>query len=276
MNEFGGNWTENKIEIVVKYAKAYLQVMKDRKYWNLLYFDGFAGSGDISTDEVDVDVMKGTATRILEIKDPREFDIYYFVEKDINLKTQLEESVKNFNKKQAFVVCDDCNARMKTMSEYLKKNKNTKALAYIDPYGMSVNWDSIQSLKSLDIDIWILVPTGIELNRLLKRNGDISDAWLLKLEKFLGLNSETIKNHFYKTRTELTLFGESKIIEKEEDAVDKAALLYKARLNEVFKFVSEPFVMRNSSNSIMYHFMMATNNSTALKIANDVIKPYFK
>jgi len=26
----------------------------------------------------------------------------------------------------------------------------------------------------------------------------------------------------------------------------------------------------------MYHFMMATNNASALKIANDVIKPKYK
>lgn len=276
MNEFGGNWTENKIEIVVKYANAYLNLMKNRSYWELLYFDGFAGSGDINTELVDVEIMKGTAIRILEITEPREFDIYYFVERDNLLKEQLEQTVITFNKKKAFVVCDDCNFRMKTMADYLRKHKNTKALAYVDPYGMAVNWNSIENLKGLDIDLWILVPTGIGVNRLLKKTGEISDAWLLRLEKFLGLDASTIKNHFYKTKTELTLFGDSIKIEKESDAVDKAALLYRSRLNEVFKFVSEPFVMRNSSNSIMYHFMMATNNNTALKIANDVIKPYYK
>ena len=50
MNNFGGNWTENKIEILVEYAKAYLNIMNTyaTKYnWKLLYFDGFAGSGFI-------------------------------------------------------------------------------------------------------------------------------------------------------------------------------------------------------------------------------------
>lgn len=28
MNQFGGDWTENKIEIIVEYAKAYLNIMK--------------------------------------------------------------------------------------------------------------------------------------------------------------------------------------------------------------------------------------------------------
>jgi hypothetical protein len=72
------------------------------------------------------------------------------------------------------------------------------------------------------------------------------------------------------------LFGVETIIEKEKNTVHKAGELYKERLNTVFKFVSEPFVMKNSTNSIMYHFMMATNNPTALKIANEVIKPKYK
>ena len=47
MNEFGGNWTENKIEILVEYAQAYLTIMNSfatQYKWKLLYFDGFAGS----------------------------------------------------------------------------------------------------------------------------------------------------------------------------------------------------------------------------------------
>jgi hypothetical protein len=44
----------------------------------------------------------------------------------------------------------------------------------------------------------------------------------------------------------------------------------------VFKYVSDPFVMRNRKNAIMYHFMMATNNPAALRITNDIIKPKYK
>jgi hypothetical protein len=84
-----------------------------------------------------------------------------------------------------------------------------------------------------------------------------------------------IKEFFYKTKTVNTLFGEQTEVEKEGNAIMKAGELYKSRLNKVFKFVSQPFLLKNSVGSIMYHFMMATNNPTALKIANDVIKPKF-
>jgi len=44
------------------------------------------------------------------------------------------------------------------------------------------------------------------------------------------------------------------------------------RLGQVFKYISDPFLLRNSTGSIMYHFYMSSNNKTAVKIANDLVK----
>jgi len=274
MNQFGGNWTETKIEMVVGYAKAYLVIMNKYPQFKTLYFDGFAGSGDIYKDnKVDIDVVKGTAIRILEIADPKSFDMYYFVEKDMENKQMLEHTIdERFSEKKPHVVCEDCNNKLKSMADFLKKNPSYRVLSFIDPYGMSLDWESIEALKGHGIDMWILVPTGIGVNRLLKNDGDISEAWLVKLEKFLGLKRDVILGYFYKKRKEITLFGEETIIQKENDAIEKAGELYRSRLNEIFKFVSKPFPLTNSTGSIMYHFMMATNNRTALAIANDIIK----
>lgn len=276
MNQFGGSWTEAKMEIVVSYAKAYLTIMDKQSWAKTMYFDGFAGSGIIETDERE-DVKKGTALRILDILEPSPFDLYYFVELDEVHKAELEKRIQeNYFGRNAHVVNADCNDKLMSMAEFLKANKIFRALVFIDPYGMSVNWSSIEALKGLGVDLWILVPTGIGIGRLLKNDGNISEAWLSKLEKFLGLSQEKIKKHFYKTKEQNTLFGIETIIEKEKNTVNKAGELYKQRLNTIFKFVSESFVMKNSTNSIMYHFMMATNNPTALKIANEVIKPKYK
>lgn len=275
MNQFGGNWTEAKMEIVVAYAKAYLTIMNKQHWVKTLYFDGFAGSGLIDAKERE-EMIKGTALRVLDIDEPRPFDMYYFVEMDPQYAVSLKSHIKNdYPTKKAYVKQGDCNEKMIAMAEYLKKHSSFRALAFIDPYGMTVNWSSIEALKDLGIDFWILVPTGMGVNRLLVTDGNISDAWLLKLEKFLGLSREEIKNHFYQNVVQTTVFGDETRF-KENNIVHKIGELYTNRLKTVFKFVSESFVMRNKTNSIMYHFMMATNNATALNIANDVIKPKFK
>ena len=278
MNNFGGDWTKIKIEILVEYAKAYLSIMKDRTFFKLMYFDGFAGSGFIVKDKkVDVDITVGAARRIIEISEPRPFDSYYFVEKDPVNFALLEKNTKDaFPKKKIYTICEDCNKKIVDLSNFLRDPKNSKVrtLAYIDPCGMQVEWRSIESLRGLPIDMWILVPTGLGVNRLLKKNGQISDAWLEKLEIFLGLTREEIEKRFYKKTA--TLFEDIKHIEKEKDAIERSAKLYQSRLKEVFEFVSKPYELRNSSNSTMYHLFLTSNNKTAEKIGSEIVRKYNK
>lgn len=284
MNYFGGNWTKIKIEILVEYAKAYLTIMKNRRFFKLLYFDGFAGSGEIVkvTDDpeegvYDVDITIGAARRIIEIDNPRSFDEYYFVEKKPENYRRLEESTKNaFPQKRIFTIQEDCNKKLLDLANYLRKpsNKNYRTLVYVDPCGMQVEWRSIECLRGLPIDLWVLVPTGMGVNRLLKKNGQISDAWLEKLEVFLGLERQEIEKHFYKKSD--TLFPDITDIKKETDAIDKSAKLYRNRLKEVFEFVSKPYELRNSTNSIMFHLFLTSNNDAAIKIGNDIVNKYTK
>ena len=278
MKGFGGNWTKKKIEILVEYAKAYLKIMSKNRYWNLLYFDGFAGAGMIYKDnKIDIHVTIGAARRIVEIDQPIAFDRYYFVEKNPHNSKKLSKETKEaFPEKKIYVKEGDCNYELKQLAKYLKAegNKKYRVLAYIDPCGMELEWTSIEELKGAKIDIWILVPTGLGVNRLLKKDGNISDAWLKRLITFLGMSKEEIKKYFYKSKTELTLFGEITNQAKETDAITKSAELYRKRLNEIFEYVSEPFVLLNTKGTIMYHLFMGSNNKTALKIANDIIKKY--
>ena len=121
MNNFGGDWTKIQIEILVEYAKAYLSIMKDRRFFKLMYFDGFAGSGFIVKDKkVNVEITVGAARRIIEISEPRPFDSYYFVEKDLKNFALLEENTKNaFPTKKIHTVCDDCNKKIIDLSNFL-------------------------------------------------------------------------------------------------------------------------------------------------------------
>lgn len=202
------------MEIIVSYAKAYLIIMNKQPWAKTLYFDGFAGSGLISSDNSE-ELKKGTALRILDISDPKPFDIYYFVELDPKYKQALEQIISTkYPGKKTHVIQEDCNNKLRSMAQFLKKNINYRALAFIDPYGMSVRWKSIEALKDLGVDLWILVPTGLGVNRLLKNDGDIDPSWLKKLEEFLGIEKERILDHFYKKQTRNTLFGEETHLEK--------------------------------------------------------------
>jgi len=144
MKNFGGQWTFDKIEIFIKYVKAYLEIMKDRPYWKLIYFDGFAGSGEIIQSEKDeLTLFEGMAKRVLQVNEPKSFDIYYFVDKSEKNTKKLNLTIeKDFANKthSIFVVNDDCNTKLIDLANFLRKpeNKKFKVLAFIDPYGMQV------------------------------------------------------------------------------------------------------------------------------------------
>lgn len=281
MNKFGGDWTKLKIEMLVEYARAYLTIMNQYPRFSLIYFDGFAGTGFIEREkDGDTQIIVGAARRIIELEHPntdgkaRTFDLYYFVEKDKGKAQKLEENIKDLVAigKRALVVKDDCNIRLKSLAEYLRRpeNKYQRVLVYIDPFGMQLEWDSIEKLKGLGVDMWILVPTGIGVNRMLRKDGQIDDTWLTRLEKFLGMKKDEILDHFY--QPSVGLFPD--LLDKEAEAGKKAGELYRKRLQTVFKHVSPGHEIRNANNSLMFHFLLASNNSAGLRIASDIIRKY--
>jgi three-Cys-motif partner protein len=221
----------------------------------------------------------GAARRIVEIEEPKSFDGYYFVEKDSSNVDELKKNTKDaFPTKTIHVVEGDCNDKLADMAEHIKMPKEQreydKVLAYIDPCGMQLDWDSIKTLEGVGADVWILVPTGMGVNRLLKKDGNISDSWIDKLERFLGLSEDRIREFFFSEKKELTLFGEETRVTKKQKAVDRAAELYQERLKDVFKYVTDPFALSNEKNSIMYHLIFVSNNPAALKIATDILNKY--
>ena len=275
MQEFGNEWTKSKIEILEKYTLAYLQIMKSRKYFELIYFDGFAGTGEI---QIEKEKVEGAAKKILSIEKPRKFDMYYFVELDTEKAQLLEDLVnKDFEEKKdsIFINSSDCNKKLLDLATYLKKpeNKMCRVLAFIDPKGMQVLYQSLEAFKDIQgVDLWILLPTGIGTNRLLTKKGKLKQEWVKRLNMHLGISKKEIQNRFYKTQGDL-FNPEGKLV-KEEKAISTIIALYKEKLNNIWDYVSNPYAMKNNKNSTMFHFLLASNNSKAIDIANDIIRKY--
>jgi len=152
----------------------------------------------------------------------------------------------------------------------MRKNSQYRALVLLDPFGMQVNWNSIEKLSGLSIDLWILIPTGVVVNRLLDKKGELRQR--VKLQSFFGLPEAEIRSSFYAEKKSQTLFGEDTAISKLEKPIKRIAELYVDRLKSVFKeVVDEPLEMKNSRNSPIFHFAFASNNPTAKKIAGQII-----
>lgn len=288
---WGGNWTERKLDAFEKYVKAYLTIMnkyRDKYHYQLIYFDGFAGSGDRIEDEIpskdtmdslfpmnDVNIdefrlYKGAAERVAAIANKiKAFDYYYFVEKDPSSRGKLMSRLSIYHLNNVEYK-EEANEQLHYIAEKLRRNRRFRALVLLDPFGMQIDWSSIQLFQGLNIDLFILIPTGVIVNRLLDKKGNLTH--IDKLTKFFGLPETEIRSYFYRKTTQMTLFGEETTIEKAQDPINKIAALYISKLKNLFKYVvDKPLVLRNSKNVPIYHFAFAAQNKTARKIAEDII-----
>lgn len=269
LNEFGSSWTAEKANMVFDYAKAYLTAMKNQRF-ELLYFDGFAGSGDVQLK--DDTLMESVALRVLGIDTPRRFDRYVMVELDkrkaASLREKLSDRFPELTDK-ALVVEDDCNTQLRNLAAYLDRDQYRRVLAFLDPCGMQVDHKAMKTLKGLHADIWILFPSGIGVNRNLFR--DLTkmkpENWR-SVERNLGVTEQEIRDQYY----EQTLFEE--FPDKRGDGITRTLDLYRTKLQELFKHVSKPKVLRNSAGGIMYHLLMASQEPMAIRIADHIVKKY--
>lgn len=164
------------------------------------------------------------------------------------------------------------------MRDLCGKNwQKRRAVLFLDPYGMQVDWNTLEAVAQTQaVDLWLLFPLGIGVNRLLTRSGDIPVPWRQKLDAFLG--TEDWYDEFYRVATE----PQDTLFPRDEDRITKASLetigrYFVDRLRTIFPGVAdEPGVLRNKSNNPLYLFCFAAANEngapTALRIANHLLR----
>lgn len=290
---WGGSWTELKLEAFTKYVNAYLTIMnknREKYNWKLIYFDGFAGSGcrektmdnsasvenevllfDDNIKEEELCVYKSAAERILNIEQ-KGFDFYYFVDINKTSNEALKIRLSQYQKPGSQLVFrnEDANHQIRELARALNEKKYLRALVLLDPFGMQLDWASIERLAHTKIDLWILIPTGVIVNRLLDKKMEL--VYLDKIKSFLGMTEEEIQLEFYRIESNQTLFGETSNIIKVGNSINRIARLYISKLKTIFEEVSEePLVLFNSKNVPIYHFAFASSKTTAKKIATDII-----
>ena len=158
-NNWGGSWTNQKLDLFEKYVKAYITIMNKYGFWETIYFDGFAGSGEKgnvekleldlfsieqnTVDDEELTVYQGAAERILKLEEPFKFNYYYFIEKDQNKAKMLKNKIKtipNVDIDKCIIRADDSNQQLVKLAEVLKEKRNRyAALIFLDPFGMQLN-----------------------------------------------------------------------------------------------------------------------------------------
>lgn len=186
-HNFGGDWTQEKLERVRKYLQAYTRIMSKRSYLQFAYVDAFAGTGyrTLKHDEEENELLfpdlageepqsflEGSARIALQVK-PR-FHKYIFVEKHLGRFAQLAQLRDEFPALAKDIILVNADANTYLQDELCAPQKNWKkhrAVLFLDPYGMQVEWQTLEAIASTKaIDLWMLFPIGA-VNRLLGVTG---------------------------------------------------------------------------------------------------------
>lgn len=300
-HRFGGPWTEDKLRLIDKYLKAYLTIFESNPYASKLgtyYVDAFAGTGRRSSPvaedraegalfedalgDADANSLK-EGSAYVALNQERPFDRYVFVDRNPERAGNLDELREEFPglADRISVEVADANAFLVRWCHQMDW-KGNRAVVFLDPYGMQVDWTTIEALARTEaIDLWILFPLGQAVNRLLTRRRLPEGGQAERLTRFLG--TEQWREAFYQALDEdvdqPTFFD----IEEGGGYAKRAnfeviGAFFVERLKTIFAGVAEnPLPLRNSTNVPLYLLCFAAANprgaTPAVRIANHILRP---
>ena len=290
-HEFGGDWTDEKLDCLREYLPAYARIFRSNlraRYFTTTYVDAFAGMGyrlptrsqspnpplfDLR-DKDRESYLKGSARIALEVEPG--FHHYLFIDKNPQYVQALEQLKTEFPGRAAQIHIELAEANT-YLAQWCAKTdwKKNRAVVFLDPYGMQVDWSLLQTIANTKaIDLWLLFPLRVSVNRLLTRGEPPPVEWGQALTRIFG--ADTWKAEFYPQQTVLTLFGEEESLCK-RTTFDHIERFFVQRLKTIFtEVVEEPLQLYNSKNVPIYLLCFAAGNLRgapyAIRIARYIIQ----
>jgi three-Cys-motif partner protein len=279
---FGGTHTDYKLKKLDAYLRAYSTALKNQSF-KLIYFDAFAGAGDIQVGTDDEDLLSsvddyrpfiaGSSQRALCLG--RAFSQYHFVDVKKKNAKALEALKSEFPD-----ICDRIVVHRGDANEEIRKFcsetnwDNTRAVVFLDPFGNQVDWVTLVAIAATKrIDVWYLFPAGLGVNRQISREGTVHFTHGAALDRILGTSDW--REAFIKSETVGDLF-EMVRSHNVKTANPVAITDYMiGRMREIFGGgVLGEWVPLGSKNVHMYSLLFAWGNPSpaACKLANNLAK----
>ena len=163
---FGGDWTQDKLSRLRKYLAAYAKIMQNQ-HFNYAYIDAFAGTGYISkptSEETENSLflelggeepqsfLAGSVKTALEIKP--EFNKYIFIDKNSDHCHELDLTCSEYPELLPRIKIVNAEAN-ETLQELCNNRnwRNHRAVLFLDPYGMQVTWETLESIAAQKLSI---------------------------------------------------------------------------------------------------------------------------
>jgi three-Cys-motif partner protein len=275
-----GRWSEEKLDLLAKYLKAYSVIMNEqKKSWLRAYYyiDAFAGSVRPRAKEDEQRYINGSPLRALQTE-PK-FDGYWFVDVSPRRVERVQELRTEFPNSVIDVRQGNCNEVLcNEIVPQLAYSSRQRAFVFLDPYGLQVDWETVRELANTrTCDIFVNFSV-MGVTRLLPRGQNPEPEVIEQLSQVMGSTNWIAEIYREPPGVQLDIFGNPTGPTSSRDTIQAEwlASLYAEQLRSLFPHVSRPVLMRNSTNSVLYALCLASHNQTAIKITNEIFNRYEK
>lgn len=287
-HRFGGGWTEIKLDAVSDYLGFYTTALKaspspDNPF-ETWYVDAFAGTGDRTIEVGETGMfappdatseqirLDGSARRAIAVNPP--FRHLVFIEKDARRFAALKALKGEFPHRDIHCVRGDANDELRNVFQsgpWTERHRRglQRAVVFLDPYGMSVRWDTLRFLADTErADVWYLFPLHAALRQLSHDHAALDAGKRAALGEVFG--TEDWETRFYEAPQEAPadLFQAANRVGPRRVANAESVEQFAAeRLRTVFSFVSEPIQLLTRRKLPQFSLFLLSGNKNPRAIS---------
>jgi three-Cys-motif partner protein len=265
-HEFGGISTDLKLSMVQGYLSAFTTALRGR-FRELWYIDAFAGTGErtvrISAASADlfepetperIERRRGSAQ--IAIDTSPQFDRLIFMDQKQRHCEALRLLAAANPDRRIDILQGDANDEICQLIAG-RTWSSTRAVMFLDPYGMSVKWDTLSAIRATgSIDVWYLVSLSGLFRQAARDGSAIDEGKRAALTKMLGTDEwEAV---WYKKPDTDDLFGDARL-RRSASVRDMEAYVH-GRLSGLFPKVLKPRTLNDNRGVPIFSLFFAISN----------------
>lgn len=280
-HEFGGPWTEVKLDAIADYLAFFTAALRNKprpeRPFELWYVDAFAGTGERTAqkqsgglfDGAPIETVKvqldGSARRALAVSPP--FSRLIFVEQNAKRFAALQKLEAEFPGRGVSARTGDGNQVLQGIfeappwSHQLGGKGNHRAVVFLDPYDMSVRWDTLKLLSLTgSVDVWYLFPLNAVVRQLANDFSAVDESKQASLDEIFGTTKW--REELYEERVQNTLFDTPQSATTRTASQRQIEAYARRRLLTLFPYVSQPLPLLTPRNAQLFSLFCASGNSS--------------
>ncbi len=258
--EWGGYWTEAKLEILGKYLSAFNRASASARA--TVYLDLFAGKLTNTRPDTEA-TYPGSTARAMDASPPFSRLVFWELEPTATrLRTDIRAAYPADERWR--VVSGDSNATLDKGLRLVEAYRWAPTFALIDPKGLDVPWATLERLSSwrqgkTKVEMWILLPEPA-LERVLGLKGVCGQRTADRLTRLYG-SEDWVAIHQRRRSGELSA---------DQTRAEYVNLL-RWRLQSVLGYAkTHPLALGNVSDAPVYTMIFATDHPAGSAIMKDV------